>query len=233
MPPSQPLPDHLQDPLRFSPRSVSRLDEEDEDETSWDKTLRPAALDPLAIRRPSLSHSRDSSTDKTFHSTTLNSPRIHAGHPRSVLANVVERVIDPKALAYGHHRQTSIVHGIQHSRNGSLASTTSSPLSPQIIAAAGVGLDRPDMQSVAARLDGDTSYPSRPPTALSGSTATMDRPPAAEISPHGPAQRKLERMHSMSRRDHAPHQSHSSRHHKDDQKTVGEYALHVLFTSVR
>lgn len=55
---------------------------------------------------------------------------------------------------------------------------------------------------------------------------------ANEMSPHGANQRKIERMHSKSRRDHPAHHSHSSRHHKDDQKTVGEYALHVLFTSV-
>lgn len=100
-----------------------------------------------------------------------------------------------------------------------------------MIAAAGVGLDRPDMQSVATRIDGDSGYPSRPPTSLSGNVATMDRPNAAD-APYGQTQRKLERMHSKSRRDHTPHHSHSSRHHKDEQKTVGEYALHVLFTSV-
>lgn len=232
MVPSQPLPDHLQDPLRFSPRSVSRLDEEDEDESSWDRTLRPA-LDPP--HRPS--HSRDSSADKISQPPpTLTSPRIHAPHSRGGFGGVVERVVDPKTANYGHHRQTSIVHGIQHSRNGSLASTKSSPLSPQMIAAAGASLDRldrPDMQSVTARIDGDGGYPSRPPTSLSGTTIQMDRSAsAADLSPHSATQRKLERMHSKSsRRDHAPHLSHSSRHHKDDQKTVGEYALHVLFTS--
>ncbi|TVY93572.1 Cell morphogenesis protein [Lachnellula willkommii] len=51
------------------------------------------------------------------------SPRLHAG----------SRLNESKT----HNRQTSIVHGIQHSRNGSYASTSSSPLSPQIIAAAG------------------------------------------------------------------------------------------------
>lgn len=46
--------------------------------------------------------------------------------------------------------------------------------------------------------------------------------------------RRVERMqNAKSPRDHSHHPSHSSRHHKDDQKTVGEYALHVLFTSVR
>ncbi|KAM5373725.1 hypothetical protein ACJZ2D_006896 [Fusarium nematophilum] len=229
-PTAQPLPDHLQDPLRFSPRSVSRLDEEEEeDETGWDRTLRPIVIDPPAAHRSA--HSRDSSAEKISQPPlTLASPRIHGPHSRGPLGGIVERVVDPKSAAYGHHRQTSIVHGIQHSRNGSLASTTSSPLSPQMIAAAGVGLDRPDMPSVAARLDGDAGYPSRPPTALSGSTATMDRP-TTDIPPHGATQRKLERMHSKSRRDHTPHHSHSSRHHKDEQKTVGEYALHVLFTS--
>lgn len=99
-----------------------------------------------------------------------------------------------------------------------------------MIAAAGVGFDRSDMQSVATRIDGDAGYPSRPPTSLSGNVAPMDHPNASD-APYGMTQRKLERMHSKSRRDHTPHHSHSSRH-KDEQKTVGEYALHVLFTSV-
>ncbi|KAF5593942.1 TAO3-transcriptional activator of OCH1 [Fusarium pseudocircinatum] len=229
MVPSQPLPDHLQDTLRFSPRPVPRLEEEEEeeeeDEKKWDRTLRPVASDsPVAHR---FAHSRESSAEKIPQThPPLTSPRLHS---RSPLGGVVERIIDPKSAAYGHHRQTSIVHGIQHSRNGSLASTSSSPLSPQMIAAAGVGFDRSDMQSVATRIEGDASYPSRPPTSLSGNVTPMDRPNASDAA-YGMTQRKLERMHSKSRRDHTPHHSHSSRH-KDEQKTVGEYALHVLFTS--
>ncbi|UZP45550.1 hypothetical protein NXS19_013362 [Fusarium pseudograminearum] len=72
-----------------------------------------------------------------------------------------------------------------------------------MIAAAGVGLERPDMQSVATRIDGDAGYPSRPPTSLSGNAATMERPTAAD-APYGQTQRKLERIHSKSRRDHTP-----------------------------
>ncbi|KAI5463763.1 cell morphogenesis N-terminal-domain-containing protein [Mariannaea sp. PMI_226] len=229
MVPSQPLPDHLQDPLRFSPRSVSRLDEEDESETSWDRTLRPAIDPPY---RPT--HSRESSADKTSQPPpTLTSPRIHIPHARAVIGGVVERVVDPKSVAYGHHRQTSIVHGIQHSRNGSLASTKSSPLSPQMIAAAGGSLERLDMQSVAGRLEGDGGYPSRPPTALSGATAVqMERSgSSADLSAQGATQRKLERVHSKSRRDQGAHHNHPSRHYKDEPKTVGEFALHVLFTA--
>jgi hypothetical protein len=217
---------------------VSRLDEHDEDEVNWGQTIRPiAGLDPTSSRLQS--HSRDSSIEKVSQPpSAVTSPRLHALHTRAGLGGVVERVVDPKSATYGHHRQTSIVHGYQHSRNGSLASTSSSPLSPRIIAAAGAGMDRPDMQSVAARLEADSSHGSRPPTALSGSLSNASTPAlertssAADIPSHGATQRKVERMQSRSRRDHAHNHSHSSRHQRDEQKTVGEYALHVLFTSV-
>lgn len=102
-----------------------------------------------------------------------------------------------------------------------------------MIAAVGAGIaaDRPDMHAV-ARLDTDpVATPSRPSTGLSGTTAAAERP-----SLDSSTIKKTDRMQAKSRREHAPghHHSHSSRHHKDDsQKTVGEYALHVLFTSVR
>ncbi|KAK4235508.1 cell morphogenesis protein PAG1 [Achaetomium macrosporum] len=217
------LPDH--EPLKFSPRAVSRLDEEDEDD--WQKTIRPVALGSRSV-----AHSRESSIEK------LQRPP-----PRSVINGVTERVIDPKVSSHRHHRQTSIVHGIgiHHSRNGSLASSASSPLSPQMIAAAGVGLtpERAELHSF-PRLDSDASTASRPPTALSGTTlASMSNVSERGASAGGgemggqlPARGKLERRHSgKSRRDHSHHRSHSSRHHRDEQKTVGEYALHVLFTS--
>ncbi|KAK1766682.1 cell morphogenesis N-terminal-domain-containing protein [Phialemonium atrogriseum] len=250
MAPSQTLPDHhVQDPLKFSPRGVSRLDEEDEE---WENTLRPAVFDPTVSR--SVAHSRESSIEKLQGIDPGGSPsvaqpassvhsRIPTATARPPIGGVIERVVDPKAAAYGHHRQTSIVHGIgiQHSRNGSLASSSSSPLSPQMIAAAGAGLapDRPDILAF-SRMEGDGALGSRPPTALSGTTAASG-PHVPERSSSATAtdsngsmimQKKLEHMHSGKlRRDHAHHHSHSSRHHKDDQKTVWEYALHVLFTS--
>lgn len=234
------MPDHLQDPPKFSPRSVSRLDEEDEGQANWDHTLRPTTLDPSSARLTS--HSRHSSNEKLSQPPpSLSSPRIHGSQSRGAIGGVVERVervVDPRSTTYGHHRQTSIVHGIQHSRNGSLASSISSPLSPQLIAAAGVGLDRPEMQSVAARLEADAVYASRAPSAMSGTTANsgsfaMERAASASDAPtFGTTQRRMERRQSKSRRGHSHQHSHSSRHHKDEQKTVGEYALHVLFTSV-
>jgi hypothetical protein len=236
MVPSQTIPDHLQDPNKLSTRSVSRLDEHDEDEAHWGQTIRPLGLDLSASRMHS--HSRDSSIEKVSQPpSAVTSPRLHNLHTRAGLGGVVERVVDPKSATYGHHRQTSIVHGYQHSRNGSLASTSSSPLSPRIIAAAGAGMDRPDMHSVAARLDADSGHGSRPPTALSGtlsnsSTAALERTASATDMPaFGATQRKAERMQSRTRRDHTHNHSNSSRHQRDEQKTVGEYALHVLFTS--
>lgn len=145
------------------------------------------------------------------------SPRLHPGN----------RLADSKS----HHRQTSIVHGIQHSRNGSYASSNS-PLSPQIIAAAGG--ERPDAfmgdpafasaMSMSSLNSGASSF-------TSNSTLVPDRgSTATDVTSN--TQKRVERMHSgRSRRDHGHHHSHS-RHHKGELKTVGEYALHVLFTSV-
>lgn len=206
--------------------------------------MRAGELGPQTARY--IAHSRDSSLETLQSAASIaksssrsRSPvRAHPSASRSAAESFFERVVNPRtASSYGHHRQTSIVHGIQHSRNGSHASTSSSPLSPEIIAAAGAGLapDRSDMHPY-GRADGDSLVGSRPPTAMSGSTLTSGQLPertssATEASTSNQTQRKVERMHSGRRRDHAHHHSHS-RHHKDDQKTVGEYALHVLFTSV-
>lgn len=223
--------------MKQIPQPGARYEDETNREQFWDQAIRPSALTDPSRRLP---HSRKSSADTTIHSpSALTSPRLLGGPSRHGLPVAVERPLDySKTAVYGHHRQTSIVHGIQHSRNASQSSMSTSPLSPQMIAAAGVGLDRSDLQLVAARFDMEANLPSRPGTSLAGPTLSpmssmpMERSAsAAEFSYPGPGQRKLERMQSKSRRDHPTHQSHS-RTHKDDQKTVGEYALHVLFTSV-
>ncbi|KAL1874788.1 hypothetical protein VTK73DRAFT_142 [Phialemonium thermophilum] len=250
MAPSQTLPDHGLDQMKYPPRAVSRLDEEDED---WDQL--PKAIG-LADTTPSrtVPHSRESSLETlqgpdptvgpaATHSAATGASRVPTtASSRPAIGGVIERIVDPKAAAYGHHRQTSIVHGIgiQHSRNGSLASPASSPLSPQMIAAAGAGLPPERSEMPFPRMDAETGLGSRPATATSGTTI-VSGPQVPERTSSATAtdstatsmpQRKLERMHSgKMRRDHAHHHSHSSRHHKDDQKTVWEYALHVLFTS--
>lgn len=215
--------------------------------------LRAGDLGPETARH--IAHSRESSLEKlqsgglvaksSSHSTSPSPSRtIPPLAPQPFATSIFDRFADPKAAAsYGHHRQTSIVHSrIQHSRNGSHASSSSSPLSPEIIAAAGAGLnpDRPDRldrldMHPYGRGDGDSVGSSRPPTAMSGSTLPPGQLPertssATEASTS--SHRKLERMQSGRRREHSRHHSHT-RHYKDEQKTVGEYALHVLFTSVR
>lgn len=209
--------------------------------------MRAGESEPQTARY--IAHSRESSLDKLLSgglvaksSSQSHSPsRVHAPAPRSAAGSIFERSIDLNtAASYGHHRQTSIVHGIQHSRNGSQASSSSSPLSPEIIAAAGAGLtpDRAEMHPY-ARIEGESLGGSRPSTAMSGATLTPgvvlpDRTSSTtDASVNTLTQRRVDRIHSgRTRRDHSHHHSHSSRHHKDDQKTVGEYALHVLFTSV-
>ena len=107
-----------------------------------------------------------------------------------------------------------------------------------MIAAAGVGMDRPEMPSVAARVDRDGVPASRPGTSLAAPMANAGQmlgdksPSGTDLAGQPASARKVERAQSKTRRDHPTHQSHSSRSHRDDQKTVGEYALHVLFTSV-
>ncbi|KAI1650698.1 cell morphogenesis N-terminal-domain-containing protein [Daldinia loculata] len=263
MAPSQTLPEHFHDQLKFSARlSPPRLnthddnaDDDEDDNGGWDNTLRPIALDSSTSR--AIAHSRESSLEKLQSgalagipespqsaSSPTTSPGLRAAASRSGPGGIFERLVDPKAASYGHHRQTSIVHGIQHSRNGSLASSSSSPLSPQMIAAAGAGLlpERSDLLTI-HRLDSEMStasiptMASRPTTALSGTTANasvhLERVQSSQENNIGGTitQKKLERKHSKSRRDHTHHHSHSSRHHRDEPKTVGEYAMHVLFTS--
>ncbi|ATY60046.1 Armadillo-type fold [Cordyceps militaris] len=222
MAPSQPPLDSPQPPPLPPPkypaasRSVSRLEDDDR---SWEHTIRLVSPEPV-LSPPTIAHSRESSAEKVPRlPPPLTSPRSATG------ASARQNIDATRVAAYGHHRQTSIVHGIQHSRNGSIASSASSPLSPQMIAAAGVGLD---MDSVAARMDvAAAALPSATPG--SASPAAMEKSASAtDVPSFGATQRKID--HGKSRRDHPTHHSHSSRH-RDDQKTVGEYALHVLFTS--
>lgn len=154
-----------------------------------------------------------------FPQSSSTSPRLHAGPVSATRAGGLEA-----ESPYGHHRQTSIVHGYQHSRNGSVASTSSSPLSPQIIAAAG-GFGAGGLESAPGMAESP---------AFSASTSTLV-PDRVSTAAENSAQKRVERMHSgKSRREHSRHHSHSHsrHHHKEERKTVGEYALHVLFTSV-
>ncbi|KAI9668013.1 MAG: Cell morphogenesis protein PAG1 [Bathelium mastoideum] len=157
------------------------------------------------------------------------------------------------SISYGHHRNTSIVHGIQHSRNASFASPLASPLSPALIAAAaGGGGGGHGMDALAMSPDGsmdmspssiftsNTNGSLRSMTSTStmnGSTPNSEKASfdaSAGSVNTGTMHRRPERMHSSKmRRGHDHHRS-QSRHphqHASEQKTVGEYAIHHLFNS--
>jgi hypothetical protein len=142
------------------------------------------------------------------------------------------------SLSYAHNRNTSIVHGIRHSRNTSFVnSPATSPLSPQVLAASGsVPLDGSVMSqesiSEAFMASGVQTgvHTTNGYVGVGGPVAMND----ANAS-HAASQRKLERHQSgrSSRKGHHHHRSQSRHHqHPHELKTVGEYALHHLFNSV-
>lgn len=233
---SQAPSERFQEQQRVSPRPAQPV--EPEVWNSRNVTALKPSHETTTSRSPT--HSRDSSLSKISTSGYLTnaalSPRFPPSRTRAESGDT-DNFVEPKSMPYGHHRQTSIVHGIQHSRNGSIASSSSSPLSPvRITPGGGPGPDAFNM----ARAENDISLAS-PLSSLSGnssfsSTATLipDRVPTApENSANAASQKRLERMHSRgSRREPAHHHSHSRHYHEERVKNVSEYALHVLFTSV-
>jgi len=135
--------------------------------------------------------------------------------------------------SYAHNRNTSIVHGIQHSRNTSFVnSPATSPLSPQAIAAAVATLDGAVMsqESIAEAFVANGTHP-----AANNTNGYTGAPASTAAGSEGSAtHRKPERVSSArsSRKGHNHHRSQSRHHqHAHELKTVGEYALHHLFNS--
>ncbi|KAL4949796.1 cell morphogenesis N-terminal-domain-containing protein [Aspergillus filifer] len=187
--------------------------------------LAPATLQPQGKRRGH-SHSKSPETGSVRPSPGNDAP--------------LER---RPSNSYGHHRQTSIVHGIQRSRNPSFAASTTStsPLSPELIAnlsrsggaeqeLTGIGrLDFTDMHSAhqSPSVNGTANHNAQGMLSTIEDRDTDDVPDGA--SPVSVAHRRMnsagkpwrERSHSRSHSRHLPVES----------KTVGEYALHHLFNS--
>ncbi len=179
----------------------------------------------------------------------VNSPAVRATSPRSqttaltgqkIYVNAEAGLDQKQASAYGHHRQASIVNGLHHSRNMSFAqSPATSPLSPQVVAAAQTpGTDSSNTASEDSR---DTmfsnSYPFTPNGASRSASSVATPTPGMNGSAVGSDgsrtnQRRPERVASTgkSKRD-APHNRSLSKN-SQELKTVGEYALHHLFNSV-
>lgn len=188
-------------------------------------TVRGRAADPSALV-PTLQTRRGHSGSK--------SPDVSTGRP-PYEAGLERRLSN----SYGHHRQTSIVHGLQHSRNPSIAgSTASSPLSPELIAS--LSRNASEDPILPSRLDQLETHSNHQSPAgvtanygLPGTLSTIQDTDADERMDGSPASLVHKRMNSggKSRRDRSHSRSHSKHH--SESKTVGEYALHHLFNSVR
>jgi hypothetical protein len=189
-----------------------------------------------ASREPSQTRGRAlTASSRTTKSPRSQTPAVFAAassnsSPDRTVGTTLER---KPSGSYAHNRNTSIVHGIQHSRNTSFVnSPATSPLSPQAIAAAGATLDGAVMsqESIAEAFAANGIHPGATPTnghaGASGSTVTgndgsiptrkPERAPSARSSRRGHNQQRSQSRH--------PQNAH-------ELKTVGEYALHHLFNS--
>ncbi|KXT03375.1 hypothetical protein AC578_3982 [Pseudocercospora eumusae] len=179
---------------------------------------------------------------------SATSPRNRNASPRALTPTAQTRThvskpsvdIDRKpSLSYSHHRQASIVHGVQHSRNPSLlSSTNASPLSPsKIMASGGEQPPQPFAVNPTASLPNAALKKSPSMSQLPGSghaTVNGNAPVNRSFENVGTvAQRRPERMHSgRVKRAHEHNRSQSrAQTGVPELKTVGEYALHHLFTS--
>jgi hypothetical protein len=186
-----------------------------------------------ASREPSQTRGRALTASSHTKSPRSQTPAVFAASSNSSPDRTVGTLERKPSGSYAHNRNTSIVHGIQHSRNTSFVnSPATSPLSPQAIAAAGATLDGAVMsqESIAEAFAANGTHPGAASTnGHTGPSASI----AGGIDGSVP-QRKPERAPSArsSRRGHNQQRS-SSRHPQNahELKTVGEYALHHLFNS--
>jgi hypothetical protein len=144
----------------------------------------------------------------------------------------LERTLERKpSQSYAHNRNTSIVHGVQHSRNTSYVnSPATSPLSEhaQVITGLDGAIMSQDSITAAFSAHGVTAGPN-----AANGFASSALSPGAPGDGSSSAQRKPERAPSRSSRKGHVHHRSQSRHHQQhhELKTVGEYALHHLFNS--
>ncbi|KAF4542262.1 Cell morphogenesis protein [Lasiodiplodia theobromae] len=196
----------------------------------------PSSAPSAPSREPSVTRGRAPTvSSQRGRSSRSQTPVVAISRERPSPDAGVERKLERKpSQSYGHHRNTSIVHGIQHSRNTSFVnSPATSPLSPQIIAAAGGsnGLDGPFMmpQDELAELPASIS-----PSGSNGGARYGTGPPSVSGDYRGYNEqqyrgepRRLDRTDSL--RIKQPHVRSQSRHHHG--RTVGELALHHLFNA--
>lgn len=188
------------------------------------------------------SKGRSSTDDAPSHGLSTGPTLITGGNSYQKSHSFESRPDQVSSPPYGHHRQTSIVNGIQHSRNTSLVtSESSSPLSPQVV---GIGQlagnfsthdnmrpslgEKKDSPTNSRRLSiSDTT--TRPSASKSSTEGNVPSNPS-----QGESKKASQKINSASqastslRKEKMRSQSQS----RSELKTVGEYALHHLFNSV-
>lgn len=209
--------------------------------SEWRGT-RTASSTPMHSREPSAARGRPADPTTlapTFHArrghSGSKSPEVSAGQPAAYEVGLERR----PSNSYGHHRQTSIVHGMQHSRNTSMAGSTASasPLSPELIASFGQSsFEESASPAKLDQLDTAAAYQNPAPTATHGVSSPLstirdnDTDQTATGSPATAGHTRMNSKGKSGRRDRSHSQSHPK--HPSESKTVGEYALHHLFNSV-
>lgn len=135
------------------------------------------------------------------------------------------------SMTQGYHHNNRSHGGYQHARNASFVnSPTTSPLSPMTTPAEYVGMTMIHHGAPDGRVRESPSGTVKGSSPLSPSVAS-DKD-SLNGTPTGSSQKRVDRAHTGKSRRGQSHQRTHSRQHHGEQKTVGEYALHHLFTSV-
>ena len=172
-----------------------------------------------------------------------NLPFVLSGEGPNQAIRGLDGYADQKiSSAYNHHRQTSIVNGMHHSRNASLVTSKSnSPLSPQVVSAGLINGNMPARENTRPSFEEKTNSPSvsRQPSISGGTVRTVasnmssTNTTAGNGNPNdsgGMTQKNP--TPSQNGRPSRKDQTRSQAQMRNELKTVGEYALHHLFNSV-
>lgn len=174
---------------------------------------------------------------------TALSPRSQssAGAVRSPAGPDVGIERQPSVTQGGHYRQASRAQGTYlQARNAAFASSPiTSPLSPETSSPATSSSGVPDLSNhtminrgVSSRHPTESTSGTAHGSLHSSSSSTLvGDQDLGDLNGGTTTQRRLDRTHSVKgRRGHDPQRSQSR--HSQEQKSVGEYALHHLFNKV-
>ena len=139
--------------------------------------------------------------------------------------------LERRPSVQGYHHNNRSHGGHQHIRNTSFVnSPTTSPLSPQTTPAEHVGMNIMHHSNLDQRSKDPLANIGNGSSPMSGNgTGETD---ISRDTPVTSTQRRVDRAHGSKQRLGHTHQRTHSRQHHQEQKTVGEYALHHLFTAV-